>query len=385
MNHRGYFGALASHFEVRPQLVQERDIRSQRLRLSAFGHGAQDKPPADILFRRLGRNQSAQAFTLALILDADRHTDVSAVGEIHQISGRKGQIRGQASAFATDWVFAHLHQKRLPFPQQCPYIRYFGPPVLILQGGLGNVRCVDKCCASQTDIHKRRLHTRQHTHHLALVDVTHVAFIVVTLDVQFLDYAIIHHRHTGLDWRDVDQDFFTHSRLPSATRGLENPAITPRFPQEAAPPRRSSCPAVTEQIPHPAPGWHSRPLYRPAPRCASKRAFRSRPKAANARRSSTAGLARLPHRIWRRPTEPGGPGPRDGATSPSRVRNPEAFPEFFLLTRLRCRPRARGARVTVRSGRAGSQRGPFPKPGAEHNRRHFRGNQGAPAPIPPGP
>ena len=70
----------------------------------------------------------------------------------------------------------------------------------------------------QADVDERRLHPRQHPLHPALVDVADHAAAPATLDVQFLQHAVLDHRDAGLARGDVDQDLLGHAGTASGPR-----------------------------------------------------------------------------------------------------------------------------------------------------------------------
>ncbi|MNE12753.1 hypothetical protein D3C76_966830 [compost metagenome] len=108
---------------------------------------------------------------------------------VHQVTGRDRQLGGQARALGADRVLGHLHHQALSFMHQ-------GTDALDRRAfAQGNFRGVNERCAVQADVDERRLHARQHPHHLAFVDVTDDATALGALDMHLLQYTIFHHRH----------------------------------------------------------------------------------------------------------------------------------------------------------------------------------------------
>ena len=62
----------------------------------------------------------------------------------------------------------------------------------------------------QADLDKGALHAGQHAHHLAQVDVAHLATLNAAFNVQLLHRALGDERDPRFEWRDVNEDVFSH-------------------------------------------------------------------------------------------------------------------------------------------------------------------------------
>lgn len=84
---------------------------------------------------------------------------------VHQIARRNRQLRGQPRAFGTDRILGDLHHQALAFVHQRTdafHRRAFA------QGDFGGM---NECRTIQADVDEGRLHSRQHPHDLAFIDV----------------------------------------------------------------------------------------------------------------------------------------------------------------------------------------------------------------------
>ena len=123
---------------------------------------------------------------------------------VDQVAGRDRQLRGQACALGANGILGDLHHQALALMHQC---------IDRLDGvafAAGYLRGMNESGAIQPDVDEGRLHTRQHPHHLALVDVANDAAALGALDVHLLQDTVLHHRHPRLHGGDVHQDFFAH-------------------------------------------------------------------------------------------------------------------------------------------------------------------------------
>jgi len=103
----------------------------------------------------------------------------------------------QPRAFGTDRVLDHLHQQQLAFLQV--FLNGFWWCLeAVFRWRKRDVRDMQKRSAIESDIDKRRLHARQHTHNLALIDVAHPAAFAGALDLQFSQHPVFDCRHPGL-------------------------------------------------------------------------------------------------------------------------------------------------------------------------------------------
>ena len=217
---RGRFAAAA--FDHVPDARQVGDVLGQRLDRLALGIGADDVPMSAVQAGQFG-DGLLQAMTLGFVLDPCGHADHLGLRQQHQVARGDADLRGQPRALAADRVFDHLHDDVLPVAQQVHDRRGRRRG----QGGLfaidhgvrrrtHDVVGVQEGGTLQPDFDERRLHARHHPLHLALVDVAHHAAAPAAFDVQFLQHAVLDHRHAGLARGDVDQDLFRHGVLPQA-------------------------------------------------------------------------------------------------------------------------------------------------------------------------
>src|SRR5690554_2723698 len=138
-------------------------------------------------------------------------------------------MSSETRTLGADRIFGHLHQYGLAFTNQRPNIGSFGMTRCAYRHIRNHVTNVNKTRARQTDINKSRLHSRQHTHYFAFINVADVAFTVTPFDIKLLYYAVLNQGYSGLYRRDVDQNFFTHVAVPHvvATRARQSFAINP--------------------------------------------------------------------------------------------------------------------------------------------------------------
>ncbi len=91
-----------------------------------------------------------------------------------------------------------------------------------LELGPGEVRVVDDVAdveegrLVQPDVHEGRLHAREHPDHAALVDVADDALVLLTLEIELRDVAVLDERHARLAAGRVDQEDAAHGGTPCA-------------------------------------------------------------------------------------------------------------------------------------------------------------------------
>lgn len=120
----------------------------------------------------------------------------------------------QSRALSTDRILGHLYQQTLTFADQL-----FDRAVLaVFLPRSFDVKHMQKSRAFQPDIHKGRLHTREHPQHLADIDVADKAAAGGSLNVEILQDAVDKDRHTRLARRAIDQNIlnFLHGSLKAA-------------------------------------------------------------------------------------------------------------------------------------------------------------------------
>ena len=72
--------------------------------------------------------------------------------------------------------------------------------------------------ALEADVDERRLHSRQHAHHLAQINIADDAAAGGALDVQFLNHALLHEHGAGLLRGEIDQKVFGHRQRAKSFR-----------------------------------------------------------------------------------------------------------------------------------------------------------------------
>ncbi len=211
--HRGVAAAL---LHQRPDPRQVGNILGQRLGRLALGIGADDVAVAAVRGRQI-RHQRLQALAFGLVLDTRRNAHHLGLRQQHQIARGNADLRGQARALAADGILDHLHHHVLAVAQQIhDRHRRRRRQRRLDRFAVGDRRRphdvvgMQERRAIQADLDERRLHPRHHPLHLALVQVADHAAAPTTLDVQFLQHAVLDDGDTGLAWRDIDQDFFAH-------------------------------------------------------------------------------------------------------------------------------------------------------------------------------
>ena len=85
-----------------------------------------------------------------------------------------------------------------------------------LELGPGEIRVVDDVAdveegrLVQPDVHEGCLHAREHPDHAALVDVADDALVLLTLEIELRDVAVLDERHARLAAGRVDQEDAAH-------------------------------------------------------------------------------------------------------------------------------------------------------------------------------
>jgi hypothetical protein len=83
-------------------------------------------------------------------------------------------------------------------------------------GVVDDVGDVEEGRLVQPDVHEGRLHAREHPDHAALVDVADDALVLLTLEIELRDVAILDERHARLAAGRVDQEDAAHGGTPCA-------------------------------------------------------------------------------------------------------------------------------------------------------------------------
>ncbi|MNO70338.1 hypothetical protein D3C76_612170 [compost metagenome] len=191
VDHRRGAAGLDLAGDLLPQTTQVADVLEDFLGAGTLGGGAQNETPGilDVFAFNAAADHLLEALTLGFILDLEGNAHMAAARHVHQVARRDRQLGGQARALGADRVLGHLHHQGLSLVHQ-------GGDVLYRRAfALGYFRGMDERRALQADVDEGRLHARQDTHHLALVDIADDAAALGALDVHFLQHPVFHHRH----------------------------------------------------------------------------------------------------------------------------------------------------------------------------------------------
>ena len=135
------------------------------------------------------------------------------------------QMRRQARAFRGNGFLDHLHHEMLTFVQQLRDGRLLQLLQLKSVGAKqGDIGGVDETSAFKTDLDKSSLHARHHAHDFAVVDVADRTALVVALNINFLQQALLGERHPRFAGTVIDQDLDTHAATPLFARS----GLTPK-------------------------------------------------------------------------------------------------------------------------------------------------------------
>ena len=116
----------------------------------------------------------------------------------------------QTRALGADRILDDLHHQGLPVEHrlldrlQIGVVRFAG------HTRMPDIGDMQKGGPFETDVDKRGLHARQHTHHLAEIDIPNASARQGALHMQFLHGALLNESHPRLLRRNVDQDVFVH-------------------------------------------------------------------------------------------------------------------------------------------------------------------------------
>ena len=167
--------AHGSVFDARPGLAQISDVVLQLLVAGVLGIRAQNEPTAG----RPHQGLHAQAQGITLIgRDFLRHADVIVLRQKHQVPPGDADLGGQAGPLGAHRVLDDLHHDGPTFEDLLfnRHQRLTGACRGIAIGMLlPNVGHMQERGLVQTDVDEGRLHARQHTGHLAQVNIAHQA------------------------------------------------------------------------------------------------------------------------------------------------------------------------------------------------------------------
>ena len=154
----------------------------------------------------------AEPTPLVLLLDAAGNAHVVHRGHEHQRPARQGDVGGDPGALGAHGVLGHLDQHVLTGLQEVadlPRLRELLQFIVLIPGE-EHVPGVQKGVLFQADVHKGRLHARQHVLDLAQIDVPHQPFRPVLLHIELHGGAVLHHRHADGEFVGVYQNFLIH-------------------------------------------------------------------------------------------------------------------------------------------------------------------------------
>ena len=142
-------------------------------------------------------------------------------------------LGGQPRALGAERVLEHLHGDVLALGEDA-LDRLGAVAVVAFAPDVGHVQ---EGGAFETDIDERRLHARQHPHHLAEVDVADDAATGGAFDVEFLGDAVLHQRDAGFLRVKLIRKLFGHGGFLKWGMGKGPPLVPLPIAHHAAPVR----------------------------------------------------------------------------------------------------------------------------------------------------
>ena len=134
--------------------------------------------------------------------------------QVHQQAASNADLGAQAGALGADRVLEHLHHDGLALEDLLfdGQRRLMATAILAMAAGdaAEQVAHMQKAGALEPDVDESRLHTGQHSGHLAQINVADQAPLQRPLDMQFLHGALLDHGHAGLLRSPVDQYVLRH-------------------------------------------------------------------------------------------------------------------------------------------------------------------------------
>ena len=182
-------------FPLRNQLVHF----GQNFLIRGFSRfGSYDKP---YILRLMRRHQLLQTFAFVLILDLVRDAHEIDVRHNDQQSSRDRNVLRNSHAFRPEMVLndlAHNHVARANVQASRAH------RLLDVFRVHQRFADVQKSVSLQADVHKRRLHARQHVDDFALIYVSHQLRHTAALDVKFNHLAVFDEGNLHSFWMVID-------------------------------------------------------------------------------------------------------------------------------------------------------------------------------------
>ena len=186
-------GALALDIETghqgMPELCQILHILSQSLFAGSGRHGTHDNPHA---LRADFSGKRVKPCPLLFIVNPPRHTDVGSCRQQHHMTSRQGDVGGSPWAFAAAGILDYLHRQLLAD------MNFLRPGQSLPHISRQTVTNEHKGILSRADIHKGRLHPRQHILYLPLVNIAYQMGMSSPLHLQSHKLPVFHHRRPCL-------------------------------------------------------------------------------------------------------------------------------------------------------------------------------------------
>jgi hypothetical protein len=116
VNHRGRGRFLRPAFDLLPEVREVLQIAEEVLFVVFLAGRTDDEAALSVRTDALENLLEARA--LLFVFDSPRDTDVRNRRHVDEVSARKGDVAGDACAFAGDGVLGDLHHDLLPFAEQ---------------------------------------------------------------------------------------------------------------------------------------------------------------------------------------------------------------------------------------------------------------------------
>ena len=181
VQHAGSGKGARRSLHVMPKFLQVFQVRQHLFIACALGLRAHD-----VAAFLIGGNLRLQAFAQGLALgfrtDFLGYSNVRVVGQVHQHAPGDADLGRQPGALGSQRIRDDLHHQALAFEQQLFNGRWRGGRSA-LPAVFAQICDMHEGGAIQSDLDKGDLHARQHPHHLAQVDVAHLAALNAALEL----------------------------------------------------------------------------------------------------------------------------------------------------------------------------------------------------------
>src|SRR5690606_18583380 len=156
----------------------------------------------------------SQAVALGGVLYSRGHADAGTVWQQHQVTGRQRDEGREPRPLVAERLLDHLDQHLGALPHQFTYVGEF-PAVSVRLADIPpeDVGRMQKAGAFESDIDKRRLHSRQYPRYPAFVYVAVQAAARGALYVDLLQDPVFEQRRSNFPRGHVDQYFFFRQLL----------------------------------------------------------------------------------------------------------------------------------------------------------------------------